>query len=166
MTDIKTLSLLLPIIFILHNMEEYLYYGKFSQFYSRFIEKKFNDPIIFLYAISFLSFIVFIVIGSNYLFKNEMLNYLMIIVFLSILMNSIQHCVSSLYFRNLLPGTFTSITLIIPYSIFFLITLNEEYQLQIKWGVFFTLTSLISAHLLIFVSFRVGYWIKLKFQQQ
>ena len=160
------MTLFLPIIFMLHNIEEYVSYAQFSKYYSRFIKKEFNDSTVFLYAISLLSAIAFIIVAANYFFNNDILHYLMIIMLISISINAIQHCISSLYFKTILPGTISSITLIIPYATLLSINLYKQHYPKIEWILYITIISFIFMYLLLFMSLYIGYWIKLKLQQQ
>ena len=155
----KTLSLLLPVIFVIHNIEEYLSYDKLANYYFKFIEPKLNDSKVFLGAISLLSIIVVLIVGCNYCTCNRITNILTMIVFLSIFINAILHCIISLFCKKILPGIITSILLIIPYSIIFIIHMRKESIFEFKYIMLCSIISLIVMRISILISLRISYWL-------
>ena len=105
----QKISLLLQIIFVIHNIEEYLSYASLADYYFKFVDPKLKDPKVFLYALSILSIVVVLLVGVGYFYCNNITKFLTMVVFFSIFINAIQHCINSLFFRKTLPGTITSI---------------------------------------------------------
>ncbi len=124
------LSLLLPILFIAHNFEEMSRVDEFQKFYCCLIIPKFRDPILLKRATVFLAIFVVIVIGLNALIEGRFLEILSVIIFLAILINTLQHIATSIWHHKMLPGAYTALFLILPYSIFLLL-FSESLRLFI-----------------------------------
>lgn len=124
-------SLLFPLLFIAHNLEEMRRIEAFKQTYFRFMIPKFRDCALFKRATIFLSIFVAIIIGLNYLMTSYFLEVLSIFIFFAILMNALQHIGMSLWVRRMTPGTYTAIFLLVPYAIL-LFFLSRTLQLSIE----------------------------------
>lgn len=72
-------------------------------------------------ATAFLAIVVVIVMGLNALIENQFLAILSVIIFLAILINALQHIATSIWHRKMLPGVYTALFLILPYSVFLLL---------------------------------------------
>jgi len=83
------------------------------------------------------------------------------IIVISLLINGIQHCLSSLWMGKILPGMVSAAFLLIPFSLVYLVFLEIEIQFGIfdlvKWFIFSILIMVLS----IYVSLRLGYLIYL-----
>ncbi len=150
---------MLPIIFIIHNIEEYLSYSKLADYYFKSIDPKFKDPKVFLCAVSILSIVVVLIVGVGYFYCNNITKILTMIVFFSIFINAIQHCINSLFFRKILPGSITSISLIIPYSIIFIINMKNESIFEFKYFMLYGIVSIIAMKISILISLKISYWL-------
>ena len=155
----RNITLLLPIIFASHNIEEYLSYDKFADYYGKFIDQKFNNSKVFLGAISLLSAVTTLTVGLNYFSSNRITNVLTRVVFFSMFFNAMQHSMSSLFFRKILPGTITSMSLIIPYSIIFMMNLRKKSNFELKDFMLYSVTSIIFMRISILASLRFSYWL-------
>ena len=155
----QKLVLLLPVIFVLHNIEEYLYYDKFTNYYPKFVDQKFNDQKVFLVAVSILSVAVALIAGLDYCFSNNIIKHLTVIVLFSVFINAIQHCICSLFFRKILPGTITSVLLIIPYAIIFITTAKLELNFGFKELISYGIASIFVMIISILISLKIGYWL-------
>ncbi|MGG7176400.1 HXXEE domain-containing protein [Clostridium paraputrificum] len=108
----KRFLLLIPIIFIIHNIEEFIGIGKVDNELS---DKFSHEPRQFLVAIIILSIIVLVVFLLNYRKNNIVLNYLVILISTAIGINGIFHILSSIVMKEITPGTITGIVLLILY---------------------------------------------------
>ena len=154
----QKISLLLPIIFVIHNIDEYLSYSRLVDYYFKFIDPKLKDPKVFLYAVSILSIVVVLIVWVSYFYCNKITKFLTMIVFFSIF-NAIQHCIHSLFFRKILPGTITSILLIIPYSIIFIINMKNGSIFEFKDFLLYGILSVIVMKISILLSLKISYWL-------
>lgn len=109
-------SLLLPLIFIFHNAEEYAGFDEFGHIYEKRFGERFNNRIVFLYATIFLSAVVAVCIVANFFIVNTVLNWVSVILLLSIAFNAVVHILASIYKRRPLPGVYTAVVLILPYT--------------------------------------------------
>lgn len=154
----------LPLIFILHNIEEFLCFDKFKDTFYKYIGKQFQHRNIFLYAIIILSLIVVITVILNQIYANNIVHSLTIIIFLAVFINGLQHCLGSIYFRQLLPGTLTAFILIIPFSIYILFSGYKEIFTGIDSALMHFVLSLLVMYLSIFISLWIGFFINKFFQ--
>jgi hypothetical protein len=123
MIDSIFFTLSLPLIFIIHNIEEYISFDK----YPIPLIKRFNDRSVFKYALIILSMTVTTILALNYCYNSKILHFLTIIILFSIFINGIQHCALSLVLRKITPGTFSAAILILPFSV--LVFYNEKMSL-------------------------------------
>lgn len=149
----------LPIIFILHNIEEYLCFDKFKETFYKYIGKQFQHRNIFLFAIIMLSLIALTIVILNYNYHNKILHSFTIILFLAIFINGLQHCIGSLLLKKLLPGTLTAAILIIPFSIFMFISAKNEIFFGVESTFIYIVLSLLLMYVSIFMSLWCGYFI-------
>ena len=155
----QALKFLMPIIFMAHNAEEYLSFDKFKDYYAKFVGKKFSEPQTFLGAVSLLSVFVTTIIGVDYYCRNKTTDNLTKITFFSILINGIQHCISSLFFKKMLPGTFTSILLIFPYSIAYLMEMKKQSDFGVKEFMLYSAMSILFTAASVLACVRISYWL-------
>ncbi len=162
MIAIDKLSLLLPIIFMIHNMEEYLFYEKFSNCFALIKPKCNNSKRSFGWAIVLLSVLTILIIGTDYFIANKITTFLKIITAVAIFVNAIQHVTYTVFFRKILPGTITSIFLIIPYSVTFIITIKKELMITYKEFLLYGMLSIIITRIVIITSLKIGNWLSNK----
>lgn len=159
MIDSIVFTWALPLIFILHNMEEYIYYDQFSEKFSKLAVMELNNRIIFLYAILILSLFVTVVLFVNYFYQSKISHFLVIIVFLAIFINGLQHCLDSLLEKRVLPGTVTSALFIIPFSLYALIKVKGEIFTRIEDILTYIIAALLMMHFAILISLWCGFFI-------
>ena len=150
-------GLFFPAVFILHNIEEYRSFEVFNAFYLKAINSKFRHRMVFLYALIILTVFVSGLCISNYLMTSRILRFATTIVSMSILTNGIQHCISSLWARKILPGTISAIFLLIPCSAVYLVFLEKETQFSVLDIVGWFIISMIVMVLSIRASLWIGY---------
>jgi hypothetical protein len=155
----KIYFLLLALMFVLHNIEEYLFYYRMPPAYLKLIEGKFNNPRCFLYAISLLSLLAMFLVLLNYFTSSEIVKTATFIMCLTIFINALQHLVASLWYRKILPGTFTATFLIVPFSIFGWIKLHHLIKIDFYSFMLYLIVSLIVMVLLIHGSLWFGYFL-------
>ncbi len=153
----QILSLLLPILFIIHNIEEYRHFSEFRTFYLKKVNEKLRHKKVFLFALLFLSFVVSGICISNFYIKNSSIQLATTIVTLSLFLNAIQHCLSSLRVRKILPGTVSTALLLIPYTVSYFLFLEKEISFNtldfIQWVILSGGVMIFS----IYISLWVGY---------
>lgn len=152
-------GLLLPAIMILHNTEEYRSFERFKNVYLKSIDEKLRKKSVFLYALAILTISAAGICVANYFIGSRTSQIATTLVMIALLFNGVQHCTFSLWYRKMLPGTVSGLFLMIPYSLIYLILLENE----IKFGFFdfvsWSLLSIIFMILLIRISFRIGYFL-------
>lgn len=151
------LGLLIPVILTVHNAEEYFAFKVFKRFYLKFLNKKLQNRTVFLYAICILTLFASVICISNYFLKSKSTQLLTTIVVISLLLNGIQHCISSLRAREFLPGTFSSLLLLIPYSLIYLEFLQREIRFGLVDLLFWCLLAALFMIASIYASFRIGH---------
>lgn len=150
----KIIGLLLPIILILHNIEEYRSFDEFKTFYLKKMNPKLLHRKVFGYALILLTLFVSALCISNYLMNRPLLQFATTLVALSLLINGMHHCISSLRMRKMLPGTLSSIFLFIPCTVVYLIYLERETP----FGLFDLVRWSILSMILMFVAIRLSLW--------
>lgn len=155
----KTYVLILALIFVLHNIEEYASYDQIPSAYFKLIGNKIKNSRAFLYAIIILSAVVVLTALLNYFFSNKILETSIIILVFSILINALQHVVGSIWHRRFLPGTFTGIFLIIPFSIVYLIRFYANMKMDFYGLMLYISLSIIVMLLSIYFSLKLGYFL-------
>ncbi len=108
--------MILAVIFLLHNLEEWL---SFDEMPKPGIGKKIMTRKSFLFSAVLLSSLVI-------LFSLPTFEKIHLIILFSLLINSLQHGVLSIRHRRIVPGTYTALLLIFPYSLFLLARMIQE----------------------------------------
>ncbi len=153
------LGLLLPIVIFFHGAEEYASFDEFKKTSPFFIDKRFHHRQVFLYALLIIQAIVTLVGVWYYLTGSITLDLMTTIVVLAFLINGFQHVCSSLWHRKVLPGTISSILLIIPFGIGYLVILEKEMHYGIVSIFFLSVISLVLTFLLIHSALLIGYFL-------
>ena len=149
--DIQGLIWLFPILFIFHDFEEIIMMEKWLNKYSDVIyeklPKKMADRVINQFSMSTAQFavsvlIIFLFVSGSTIMAIQYLNerpmgniYFFTIVMLIFFLHAFTHIGQSLLFHSITPGAFTSIIIVIPYSLVLFNTLlaNEI----ITWNMIF-----------------------------
>lgn len=156
--NVNEFLLLFPVIFILHNVEEVISYKKFKIPFIRVFKAILTDPNVFRHAVIFLSLIVLSVMLCDYFIVNNVLSMLTLIIICSLLVNGLQHCMSSLFFRQFLPGTYTSVFLMIPFSAIYIILMSNEIFFYFGNFVVYFCISIVFMYISIFLGLFFGYF--------
>ncbi|OOZ83458.1 hypothetical protein BHL35_00205 [Bacillus cereus] len=143
---------ILPIIFTLHNMEEYLFLPLMREVLDNKVGKGFYEPNVFLIAIVLLTVFVTIIVILYYFYKTRLLERLIMLALAIIFANGIMHTISSIIFLKYMPGVVTSVLLILPYSIWMISLLKIREGLQLKKGLLFFIISWILMYPIIVLS--------------
>lgn len=149
--DIQILIWLFPILFIFHDFEEIIMMEKWLNKYSNVLyeklPKKLADKVIKQFSMSTAQFavavvIIFLFVSGSTIMAIQSLNerpfgniYIFTIVMLTFFLHAFTHIGQSLLFHSITPGAFTSIIIVIPYSLVLFHTLLA-YQI-ITWNIIF-----------------------------
>ena len=155
----------LPIIFILRNIEEYVWFERSATSLFRFVGHDFHNRQVFVYAVSILSLGVIATVTLNYIYETPLLHSLTVIVFFAIFINAIKYCFCSLYLRRLLPSTVSAIVLIIPFSIYMLIVSHADMFVGIKGALAYIFIAIIVMFVTVFISFWLGFFMNSYFKR-
>ncbi len=150
MTD-QAYLFVLAAIFIIHNAEEYVFFHRMPK---KFIFKNRKS---FLFSIAMLSLLVILSAIFGFLFKeSRFFQAVNSVVLFSLSINAVQHVVFSIWYRKILPGTFSAALLIFPFSLLCFTKL-------VKWEGFGFIGCLIltpiAMVLFILVTLRLGNWL-------
>ena len=117
MTGFEWVTVLLPLLVAVHNIDEYARYDDFVRAYhSKFLAKQVSRPAM-RNALIAVTLFVAVIAGLAYIHKGGVYVALCIITILAFMENAIGHCVLSLKRRTLVPGTISAAVLVLPYSI-------------------------------------------------
>ena len=115
-TTFEWVTVLLPLLVTVHNVDEYSRYDDFVRTYhSRFLAKRVSRPAMRNTLIA-VTLIVALIAGLAYVHKGGVYVALCNITILAFMENAIGHCVLSLKRRTLVPGTLSAAVLVLPYS--------------------------------------------------
>ena len=116
-TAFEWVTVLLPLLVAVHNVDEYARYDDFVRAYhSRLLAKQVSRPAMRNALIAVTLFVAMIA-GLAYIHKGGVYVVLCNITILAFMENAIGHCVLSLRRRTLVPGTLSAAVLVLPYSI-------------------------------------------------
>ncbi|HEV2614120.1 MAG TPA: HXXEE domain-containing protein [Gammaproteobacteria bacterium] len=152
-------TVVLPVIFILHNIEEYVSFDPSAWSFYRFIGNEFYNRAVFFYALCLLSITVIVAVTLNYIYAGSLLHALVVITFFSIFINSLEHCAVSLWRRKILPGTISSVLLIIPFSLYALIVGHKDMFVGIQGALNYVFVSFIVMVVAVFLGLWSGFFI-------
>ncbi|MBU8878843.1 HXXEE domain-containing protein [Bacillus sp. FJAT-29790] len=168
--DVQTLIWLFPIMFVLHDFEEIIMVERWMKRNSSVIYDKLPeriaDRVINQFSMSTAQFavavlVIFLFVSSSTVMANQFVNqgllgniYFFTIISLTFFLHAFTHIGQSIILRSLTPGAFTSLTVIIPYSLVLYRSLlvNEV----ITWEVIFVCLPFC---LLIFPVALLAHWI-------
>jgi len=149
--EVQTLIWLFPILFIFHDFEEIIFVEKWIQTNSPLLHKrlpkKMAAGIVKQLSMTTAQFsvavlIIFLFVSSSTLMANQYLHEkpfgniaFFVIVTLTFFLHAFMHIGQSLFLRMYTPGVFTSIVLLIPYSLLLFVTLLRNEI--ITWKLIF-----------------------------
>jgi hypothetical protein len=117
LTTFEWVTVLLPLIVAVHNVDEYARYDDFVRAYhSRFLAKRVSRPAIRNTLIAVTLFAA-VIAGLAYVRKGGVYLALCNTTIFAFMENAIGHCLLSLKRRTLVPGTLSAAVLVLPYSI-------------------------------------------------
>lgn len=160
----QLIGLLLPLLFALHNLEEYRSFEEFKKFYFQMTPTKFHHRKVFLYALIILNFLAGGLCIANYFVDKPSIRFATTMVALALLVNGLQHCTSSLRMRKRLPGLISSIFLLIPGTVTYLALLHKEFPFSFADSLQWSLLAILIMLLAIRISLWLAYllWISLR----
>lgn len=131
--DVQTLIWLFPILFVLHDFEEIIMIEKWMVKKSDVIYERLPriiaDRVIKQFSMSTAQFtvavlVIFLFVGSStfmanqYIIQGSLANiYPFTIITLTFFLHAFTHIGQSIFLRSITPGSLTSMTIIIPYSL-------------------------------------------------
>ncbi len=160
--------LLLPIIFIFHDMEEIIGFGWFfrnnPEIFERFprITKAYKDFTTAGMALAvYEEFIPFFGIGLlAYYFENDVLNALWYGLMLSLTVHFIVHIAQSIYIRKYVPSLITSI-ICLPISVVILINSSKYMNFSLM-----SVVIIFASIILMMANLKFAHWLMHKFGKQ
>lgn len=152
-------TLALPIIFILHNIDEYIFFDRFKETFFKFANKEVYTREVFRNAVILLSLFVICILALNYFYTNSVLETLTILTFVAISINGLQHCIGSLIYKKMAPGTISAACLILPFAIYVLVTSGSSIFTSLRQTAIYILCSVILTILFILISLALGSFI-------
>lgn len=121
------LNLLFPVVLAVHNAEEYAGYDDFVRTYQRRLPGKLTTRRVMRDAAILLTVAVAILSGFTYVYRSAALITVSKMAVLALLLNGAGHCLLSLKQRRLVPGTFSAIALVLPYSALAIATMRSSH---------------------------------------
>ncbi|SFJ06996.1 MULTISPECIES: HXXEE domain-containing protein [unclassified Bacillus (in: firmicutes)] len=109
---------LIPIIFTLHNAEEYYFFREIKYLQSIQMEENMLQSKHFFIALLILTVFVCAIVLIHNLFLKKITLYAVLITQAMIFMNGIVHLVGAILKRGYVPGLGTAFFLVIPFSVF------------------------------------------------
>ncbi len=160
--------LLLPIIFIFHDMEEIIGFGWFfrnnPEIFERFprITKAYKDFTTAGMALAvYEEFIPFFGIGLlAYYFENDVLNALWYGLMLSLTVHFIVHIAQSIYIRKYVPSLITSI-ICLPISVVILINSSKYMNFSLM-----SVVIIFASIILMMANLKFAHWLMHRFGKQ
>jgi len=117
LSKLEWVTLLLPLLVAVHNVDEYARYDDFVRaHHSRFLAKQASRPAM-RNALIAVTLFVAVIAGLAYVHRGGVYVVLCNITILAFMENAIGHCALSLKRRTLVPGTLSAAVLVLPYSI-------------------------------------------------
>lgn len=156
------LTLGLPAVFIIHNIEEYFRFNHSTVSPLKFIGNEFCDRDVFLYAVTLLSIGIIACLMLNYFYTNPIFQLMAVVIVFSLLINGLEHFLGSLFYGTVLPGAVSSVFLMIPFSSYGLFMERDEIFGSIKGALMYIFVSIVIMFVSIFISFWVGFFISKK----
>lgn len=147
----------LPVVFLLHNVEEVITMEQWSDVTSRFI----TDPASteqFAIAVGIFSVLGFIVVFGRKLYKSERTYDYVITGFSGMLLLNvfIPHLIGAIYLGTYTPGLITGVLLNLPLSLSILKLLEQLQRLTIKQIILSVITGGVTGAILAYLLLETG----------
>ncbi len=133
------LNLLFPVLLAIHNVEEYSRCDEFIRVYPGRLAQRFTTRRVIRDAATLLTLAVAGISVLAYALRTEILIRISQVAIFALALNAIGHCVVSIKRRRFTPGTFSAITLVLPYSVVAIVMmhvrLGEPVAALVGWAV-------------------------------
>ncbi len=158
-TAFEWVTMLLPLIAAVHNVDEYARYDDFVRAYhSRFLAKQVSRPAM-QNALIAVTLFVSVIAGLAYVHKGGVYVALCNITILAFMENAIGHCVLSLKRHTLVPGTLSAAVLVLPYSIVAVASMRADLARSYSSLLLFAASGAVAMPLFIVGFLWLGYGI-------
>ena len=159
LTAFEWVTVLLPLLVAVHNVDEYARYDDFVRAYhSRFLAKQVSRPAMRNTMIAVTLFVA-VIAGLAYVHKGGVYVALCNITILAFMENAIGHCVLSLKRRTLVPGTLSAAVLVLPYSIVAIASMRADLASSYSSLLLFAACGAVAMPLFIIGFLWLGYGI-------
>lgn len=144
-----TLGLFIPIILTVHNAEEYFAFEEMDKLpFFPCRERR-----VFLRALILLTLFASLIAFANYWMQGW--QFMTTILVLALLLNGMQHLLSSLWLKRVVPGTYTAAFLLIPYALLYLWAFSRESTFGVGDLFYWSLLSAMFMAASISISLRI-----------
>lgn len=116
-TALDWITLSLPLVLAVHNLDEYAKYEDFVNAYHPRLSKKLTTRPVIRNAAVLLTVSVALLAGFSYVYNDDVLRTMCTVAVFALMLNAISHCMLSLKRRRMLPGTLSAALLVLPYSV-------------------------------------------------
>ena len=156
-TAYEWVTVSLPLLVAVHNVDEYARYEDFVRAYhSRFLAKWMSGPAMRSTLIAVTLFVA-VIAGLAYVHRGGVYAALCNITIFAFAENAIGHCVLSLKRRTLIPGTISSTVLVLPYSIVAIALMRADPASSYSTLLFFAACGAVAIPLFIIGFLWLGY---------
>jgi len=150
-------TVLLPLIAAVHNIDEYSRYDDFVRAYhSRFLAKQVSRPAM-RYTLIAVTLFVAVIAGLAYVHKGGIYVALCNVTIFAAMENAIGHCALSLKRRTLIPGTLSAAVLVLPYSIVAIASMRADLATSYSSLLLFAASGAVAMPLFIVGFIWLGY---------
>jgi O-antigen/teichoic acid export membrane protein len=125
-TALDWITLLLPLVLAVHNLDEYAKYEDFVNAYHPRLSKKLTARPVIRNAVVLLTVSVALLAGFSYVYNDDVLRTICKVAIFALMLNAISHCVLSLKRGRILPGTLSAALLVLPYSVVAVMITHSE----------------------------------------
>lgn len=158
-TAFDWVTVLLPLVAAVHNVDEYARYDDFVRAYhSRFLAKRVSR-LAMRYTLIVVTLFVAIIACLAYVHKGGIYVALLNVTIFAAMENAIAHCALSLKRRTLIPGTFSAVLLVLPYSIVAIATMRADLATSYSSLLLFAASAAVAMPLSIVGFIWLGYGI-------
>ncbi|WP_235674880.1 HXXEE domain-containing protein [Bacillus mycoides] len=109
---------LIPILFALHNAEEYYFFPEMKYLQPIHMEENMWKKQYFFTALCVLTVIVVFLVYVHSICKKKVTLYILLVIQAMIFMNGWLHIASAIVLERYVPGLVTAVILILPFSLF------------------------------------------------
>lgn len=125
-TALDWITLLLPLVLAVHNLDEYAKHEDFVDAYYPRLSRKLTARPVIRNAVVLLTVSVALLAGFSYVYNDDVLRTICTVAIFALMLNAISHCVLSLKRRRILPGTLSAVLLVLPYSVVAIMITHSE----------------------------------------